>query len=139
MMSIKTDSLYGIIAVNENSHRSFTQMTKGKNVEFGEWLREELENRNWSQAELGRRTNRVRQVYSPYIKGKVKSPNPEVLKDIADAFGLPRSLVFEKAGFLDTQDENPPGLAEWMHIFRIADDEERERLLDYARYIRDRR
>jgi len=108
-------------------------------VHFAEWLNGELRERDWSQANLARRAGRPRQTISGYVNARVKSPDPNVLADIARAFGYPPEQVMRQAGVITTQDENPPGLAEWIHIFRIADEEERERLLDYARYIRDRR
>lgn len=62
-------------------------------MKFSEWLLDEMEKRNWSQADLARRAGLTRAAISNYVSGK--RPNGEAIDKLAKALQLPPSLLFD--------------------------------------------
>ena len=77
---------------------------------FSEWLLEELERQDMTQAELSRRAGMSRGAISHMIIGRRK-PETETCARIARALQLPLDLVMKKAGHLPAtsqiESENP--------------------------------
>lgn len=112
-------------------------LTTMDNLDFADWLSQELKARNMTQAELARLSGVYRQVISTYINRKRSTPEPEILTAIARAFKLPPEDVFRAAGILPpaTDPTHTPSLGEWMKLFADADPETREQLLAMARAL----
>lgn len=105
---------------------------------FIEWLQAELDNRGWTQADLANRTKVAAGSISRIMTG-ARNPGPDFCKSVAKALDIPQETVFRAAGLLDPLPEDHPELAEWEHIFRQAEtEEERQRLLELARFELDR-
>ena len=68
------------------------------------WLKQELESRNWKQADLVRETNLDSAVISNLVNGKRRS-GESTARAIAHALKLPVDFVFEKAGILPPKPE----------------------------------
>lgn len=65
---------------------------------FGDWLRQQLKKREWSQGELARRSGYRPGVVSTWVNDK-RLPRERSLKDIARALELPEDEVFAAAGY----------------------------------------
>ena len=75
---------------------------------FSVWLIQQMKERDWSQADLSRKTNLTRQAIANYIAGRI--PDEKSLRQIARAFKLPPITVFRVAGLLPTE----PDTDEWV-------------------------
>lgn len=53
---------------------------------------------------------------------------------ISKALNVPAETVYRAAGLLPNKPEDPPGFAEWVHLFLNADEDQREEMLEYARF-----
>jgi transcriptional regulator with XRE-family HTH domain len=95
-------------------------------MKFSDWLRNELEIRQWKQADLARRSNLDTAVISNLINER-RGPGEDTCSAIAHALGLPPETVFRAAGLLPaiTPDEEEWEL--WKHELRKLDPEERAR------------
>jgi transcriptional regulator with XRE-family HTH domain len=99
---------------------------------FQTWLMQQLQERDWSQADLSRKSNLTRQAIANYMAGRI--PDEKSLRQIARAFKLPPITVFRVAGILPAE----PDADEWVEemsdkITQIKDPTRREmakKLLD---------
>lgn len=99
---------------------------------FQTWLMQQLQERDWSQADLSRKSNLTRQAIANYMAGRI--PDEKSLRQIARAFKLPPITVFRAAGILPAE----PDADEWVEemsdkITQIKDPTRREmakKLLD---------
>ena len=66
---------------------------------FVEWLQEELHARDWTQAELARRS-RVSQTHLSRIMNDMRKPGPDALVSIARALHIPPEEAFRQAGLI---------------------------------------
>lgn len=111
-------------------------MTK---IDFPEWLEAELQKRNWTKAELARRSGISAAQITRIFSGERKI-GEEAANMFAVALQLPAEEVFQAAGLLPSRPtEQPPGFLEWMDIFLSANDDQREEMLEYARFQASRR
>ena len=105
-------------------------------MDFGVWLQGQLDNRGWTQARLARRSGVSTGQIARVING-TRAPGPDFCRAVAKALDLPEELVFRQAGLLSPEGkkENPPNLAEWIHIFIQASPDKRNEMLDLARFF----
>jgi transcriptional regulator with XRE-family HTH domain len=75
---------------------------RGAPSEFIAWMRDELEKRRWSQAELGRRSDILASVINRWDRGEW-APNANSCLKIANAFGVEPQFVLEMAGHAPRQ------------------------------------
>jgi len=108
----------------------------GGKADFGVWLQGQLDNRGWNQARLSRKSG-ISPAQIARVINNVRDPGHEFCRAIAKALDLPEELVFRQAGLLSPEGkkENPPNLAEWVHIFIQANPERREEMLELARFF----
>jgi len=101
---------------------------------FSDWILDELRERDWSQADLARKSGLTRATISYYLGPKSKSPDENALRKIAKAFNLPVEFVFQKAGILPSNpEEDDPFIAEIIFITRELPPNDIQDLLDLAR------
>ncbi len=101
---------------------------------FGEWLINEMKIRGMSQAALARSSKLTTGAISHLISGN-RQPGPDACNAIADAFNYPPDYVFRVAGLLpELEDDDPPGLEELEHLYRIASEALQREILDFARF-----
>lgn len=74
-------------------------------MKFNDWILNELNNRNWSQADLARNAKLTRGSVSNYINGRI--PDDVALRKIARAFELPPETVYRAAGLLPPPIDDP--------------------------------
>lgn len=72
---------------------------------FVDWLQAELNQRNWTQADLARRS-RVTQTHISRIMNGMRRPGPQAVTNIARALHVPQEEAFERAGLLAPSNAN---------------------------------
>lgn len=82
---------------------------------FSEWLKKELNDRNWKQADLVRESKLDSAVISNIINGKRKA-GESTARAIAKALGLPVDYVFEIADILPKKNELSPARRKLLHM-----------------------
>lgn len=106
-------------------------------TDFADWLRNQLEQRGWTQSELSRRSGVSPAQITRVLSGE-RGLGEKSISALAKALNLPVETVFRAAGLLPPPPSNePPTLAEWIEIFMQADEKTREDLLNYAQYRAD--
>lgn len=91
-------------AVNATDHRP-----TGRDMQpFSWWLREQLDLRDWTQADFSRRSGVSTGLVSAWYNGR-KTPGRESVQAIADALDVPATLVMTRLG-LRAVDRVPDGL-----------------------------
>jgi len=98
---------------------------------FNEWLLSELEKRDWSQADLARRTGVSRTAISDIISGK-RNMGRDMAISLAEALKLPLEEVF-RAALLPPKPESNPLVEEGLYILQQLDGTEREDALRFLR------
>lgn len=102
---------------------------------FSEWLFEQLQERNWSQADLARASGLTRQAISYYTSDKSKSPDIHSLRKIAKAFKVPEDIVLEKAGLMPAKSELSALKRALIHQLEQADEDDAALVLDFLETI----
>ena len=69
---------------------------------------------------------------------KIKKPSPDVLRNLAEVYGVPYETLMEKAGYLPPDTGAQDGKRRRMAVFAIDDltAEEEEELLKYLAFLR---
>ena len=105
--------------------------------DFSEWLQTELDQRNWSKADLSRASG-ISPAHITRIMKREQSPGPDTCNSIARALKMPPEVVFRLAGLLPENSQypdDPPTLKEWIQLYLFADPNERDRMLEVARTL----
>lgn len=102
---------------------------------FSLWLLNELEKRNWQPADLAKKA-RISRGSLSNILNNYRKPGPDLCLAIAQALGEPPEKVFRLAGLLPPLPggEDEQISREVMDILRNMSPENRQDLLNYARY-----
>ncbi len=101
---------------------------------FADFLIQEIEIRGWNRANLARAAKVSPTAISDVLNGH-RDAGPDLCTAIADALGYPPDYVFRKAGLLpDIEDEELPGLDELVNAYRLASDDERREIVEFARF-----
>jgi transcriptional regulator with XRE-family HTH domain len=82
---------------------------------FGNWLMQELKERDWTQSDLARATGLTRQAISYFIGGKSKTPDDDSLHRIAKALKLPPVQVYREAGLLPPEPDVTKMIEQILH------------------------
>jgi transcriptional regulator with XRE-family HTH domain len=101
---------------------------------FQDWLRVELDKRNWTYADLSERAGIGRSTVSMVMSG-ARNPGPEFLLGISDALNVPEIVVFQKAGLLPEDSVATPTTREANFLFRQLSDRQQEDLLRMMRAL----
>lgn len=97
----------------------------GKNHKFKEWLIDEMNRREWSQADLARYSDLNRAVINKLLNGQ-SMPRPSTLEGIARAFRTPVEKVFRIAGLLPEISETDGFNEEVLHNINQIQDPKRK-------------
>lgn len=102
---------------------------------FPEWLQVELDNREWTQADLARKAELSRTVISRVMNGE-RLPGVDFCKGVARAFNLRDIEVMRYAGIADPEPATDiPSIRELVGTFNELDDENRETILKMLRAL----
>jgi transcriptional regulator with XRE-family HTH domain len=117
------------IAEAEFNYKMFTMEN------FSLWLLNELEKRNWQPADLAKKA-RISRGSLSNILSNYRNPGPNLCLAIAQALNEPPEKVFRLAGLLPPLPggEDEQISREVMDILRNMSPENRQDLLNYARY-----
>ena len=101
---------------------------------FTEWLTEELQKRNWTPARLARESGITKGAVS-HVLTQTRNPGPVMCVAISKALQIPVEEVFRVAGLFDgvPESDSIPTLAEWVKLYRHADQDTRVVMLETAR------
>ncbi len=102
-------------------------------TKFVDWLTAQLQEKNWSQAELARRSGLHKQSIHYYLTQTVRPPHPHALAKIACALGLPVEEVYRVAGVLSTPPEINETIEEIMHEIQDMPREDQQEVLAFVR------
>lgn len=102
---------------------------------FPEWLQSELDNREWTQADLARKAELSRTVISRVMNGE-RLPGIDFCKGVARALGLRDIDVMRRAGLADPEPvTDAPSLRELITRFATLSDEDQESVLKMVRAL----
>jgi len=82
--------------------------------EFSEWFRNELNKRDWSQADMARISDMKSSHISRLINGD-RNPGKKTCRQIARAFKIPQQEVFIHAGQIDPPHNYDPEINRIIH------------------------
>jgi transcriptional regulator with XRE-family HTH domain len=96
-------------------------------MDFSDWLLNEMNKRGWSQADLARASGINRQSVSDYVNRRRTNPDPDVLVSLSKGLHLSPITVFRAAGLL------PPGgehavFADYEHLLSQLTPEEQDEI-----------
>ncbi len=103
------------------------------NTKFVSWLTAQLQEREWSQAELARRSGLHKQSVHYYLTQSAKPPHPHALAKIASALGLPVEEVYRVAGVLSSPPEINETIEETLYEMQEMSDEDQQEVLAFVR------
>lgn len=103
-------------------------------LDFPDWLQNELNRRGWDQAGLASRSGISSAQVSRLITG-IRNPGTDTCTAIARALNLPPEVVFRKAGLLPTESEYTSEEKEAVHILRELSPERRQYILTTMRAL----
>jgi len=101
---------------------------------FSEWLLEQMESRNWSQADLAKATGLTRTAISSYINQKRTQPDPQALLAIAKALHVSPINIFKIAKLLpdDHSTEDDARFSDWKEVLSNLNKRDQELLKQMA-------
>jgi transcriptional regulator with XRE-family HTH domain len=105
-------------------------------TDFATWLTEEVNKRQWSFRELGRKANLSSGAVSRVLT-EASLPRWEFCKRIADALDIPPEQVFQLAGLLPLKQEDDPVVEQIKHVAGELPEEQQRLLLNIARTMLD--
>jgi transcriptional regulator with XRE-family HTH domain len=104
-------------------------------MDFKVWLAQELDQRGWSHAEMGRRSGVAQTTISNVISGN-RAPGPDLCRAIARALGESEEKIFRLAGLLSPLPfDSDPILAEIQEIVRHLPPTKRQEVLRFVRFL----
>lgn len=102
----------------------------GQHNQFKNWILQEMDKREWSQADLARYANLNRAVINKLLNGQATMPRPSTLDAIARAFKIPVEKIYRIAGLLPSIPENEDFTEEALHLLnQIQDPKHRSTIL----------
>ncbi len=101
---------------------------------FSEWLLEQMESRNLTQADLAKASGLTRTAVSDYINQRRTNPDPHALLAIAKALHISPVNVFRVAGLLPNDHANDDEilLDDWKEILPKLNKRDQELLKQIA-------
>ena len=98
-------------------------------MDFLEWLNAELNQRNWNQSELARKSGLTRQAISHILSGRSRTPDNKSLEAIARALNIPNDEVFRVAGIPVSKSKLSPLAERAAHLIESIDDEKEKEMV----------
>lgn len=108
-------------------------------IDFADWLVQEMNKRGWSQADLANAAGLNRQVISTYVNRQRSKPDSEVLTALARALRLPPEVVFRHAGLLPPVSPDTEYREELLYLFSELPPDEQEEIIELLRFKKERK
>ena len=102
-------------------------------TDFVNWLIAQMQERNWSQADLARASGINKQSIHYYLSESSKAPHAHVLAKIAYALGLPVEEVYRAAGFLPHPPDINETIEEILHEVEGMPKQDQQEVLAFVR------
>lgn len=102
---------------------------------FSNWLRKELEKRDWSQADLARRSGVSTAQIARILSGE-RGIGAASLQSIAKALKIPSETIYRAAGLLPPVSEEEALIQEIMHDFNELPPDEQINVAEYVKFRR---
>jgi len=119
-----------IFSINNLCRIMFLAMN---NIErWAKWVQDELDKRDWSQADLVRASKKSRGTISKSING-INEPDTKTVAAICDAFGYPREKGYRIVGILGPELNVDGQTQELTYYFHKLDVDNKDDVLDYAK------
>jgi len=101
---------------------------------FSEWLQEQMDGRNLTQADLAKATGLTRTAISSYLNQRRTKPDPEALLAIAKVFHVDPINLFRIVGLLPNERESKQDidLGNWKEILSKLSKRDQELLREFA-------
>ena len=97
----------------------------GQNIDFSEWLQEEMTKRGWSQSDMARFADLNRAVINKLLNGK-SNPQPSTLGAIARALKIPIETAYRAAGLLPQSSDHDDTTDELIYILKSIQSPQRK-------------
>ncbi|KAA0255580.1 MAG: XRE family transcriptional regulator [Chloroflexi bacterium] len=94
-------------------------------IDFPEWLRQELEKRDWSQVDLSRKTKISPTQIARILSGE-RGFGVEALVSISNALEVSPITVLRKAGLIPKGNEDQISFDDWKYLLEKMTPEERD-------------
>jgi transcriptional regulator with XRE-family HTH domain len=104
-----------------------------ENESFINWINQELDKREWSQADLARIAHLSPGGISHILTG-TRKPGIDVCEKIAKAFKIPADEVFRIANLLPPKPKTDPITEDFLFTLQFLTDEDRQELLELAKF-----
>jgi transcriptional regulator with XRE-family HTH domain len=105
-------------------------------IYFPDWLKFQIDQRGWTQADLARYANTTRSAINGLIKGS-RGPGADLSRAIAHAMNLPTEVVFRAAGLLPPKPAADEIIEQAEHIIKgYKSPETKARALAYLEFLR---
>ena len=103
-------------------------------IVFSEWLQEQMDLRNWTQADLAKATGLTRTAISSYLNQRRTKPDPEALLVISKVFHIDPINLFKIIGFLpnDHGSKQDFDLSNWKELLSKLSKRDQELLRELA-------
>jgi len=96
-------------------------------IEFPQWLRQELEIREWSQVDLSRKTGISTAQITRIISGE-RGFGIEALASISNALEVSPITILRKAGLLPPGPDDKINIEDWKYMLEKMTDDERNEI-----------
>lgn len=110
------------------------RIMSGRMDKFSDWLLQELDKRDWNQAELHRRSGMSRTVISDVLAGKYQ-PGWEFCANVAKALQLPAEIVMSTAGLLPKIDDSKIEIKQLIYSYEKLNAADRQTILDLMEFL----
>ena len=97
---------------------------------FNNWLLKQLQERDWTQADLARNSGLTNAAISKYINGRI--PDKDAIRKLARAFSLPLNIVYQAAGLLPPQSPESELINRIIHLTSELPEQDQADILEYA-------
>lgn len=102
-------------------------------INFSDWLLLELNDREWTQADLARKAKIKTATLSRIMTG-ARNAGKQTAESIATALDYPPEFVFRMAGILPPDREKNPTDEELLHLYNQLDPDEQEEIRKWVRF-----
>lgn len=96
-------------------------------IEFPQWLRQELEKREWSQVDLSRKTKISPTQVARILSGE-RGFGIEALVEISNALEVSPITILRKAGLLSAGSDDQISFEDWKYLLEKMTADEREEI-----------